>query len=409
MSGPGGIRQLALRGPAQSAVPLQSSPIRTEKRQRFDALDALRGISALLVCLFHFPASGWISQNPLVHSSWLFVDFFFLLSGFVLAHSYAPRLMAGMSMAQFTLLRFMRLYPLHLFVLLLFVAVEIVGALWLGRFMDRPAFSGSTSLSALSLNLLLLHSFGLHNGLSWNAPSWSIAAEFWVYLLFALVILRFRHRLNLAALALVIASVTFLFYANANGINSTWRFGFVRCVYGFFLGVIGYSLWRRWGAPTDHLPPSWRSLAEIAGSIVTVALIILLAQGRISLLLPLVFLGQILLFSGSGGLLTRALNTRLLLHLGAWSYGIYMVHAFIQARLMDVLNLLADIGGPQMLVEVGSKGRTMVGRTSLEGDLITIAMLILVIGFAAILYRHVELRGIQYGKFLVARMTGTTA
>ena len=88
------------------------------------------------------------------------------------------------------MLRSGRLYPLHALILLCFVSYELTWWLRLSRYSPelRPAFSGSTSSQALLSNFLLLNSFGLLDGTSWNYPAWSIGAEFWTYILFAVLI-----------------------------------------------------------------------------------------------------------------------------------------------------------------------------------------------------------------------------
>lgn len=77
---------------------------------RIDVLDALRGICALLVVLVHFRSNGYIAQLPVLRNGWLFVDYFFVLSGFVIAHSYGARLASGeVSVARFMGLRMGRI------------------------------------------------------------------------------------------------------------------------------------------------------------------------------------------------------------------------------------------------------------------------------------------------------------
>src|SRR6185312_14754220 len=80
---------------------------------RFRTLDGWRGVCALLVALHHFPAHGFVYALPLVRNAWLLVDFFFVLSGFVIAYAYGARLSNGAQIKSFTLRRFLRLWPLH--------------------------------------------------------------------------------------------------------------------------------------------------------------------------------------------------------------------------------------------------------------------------------------------------------
>lgn len=62
--------------------------------RNFAVLDALRGLCAVLVAVFHFHITGYIVSLPIVRNEWLSVDFFFALRGFVIAHSYGDRLIA---------------------------------------------------------------------------------------------------------------------------------------------------------------------------------------------------------------------------------------------------------------------------------------------------------------------------
>src|SRR6266516_6694053 len=93
---------------------------------RFVVLDSWRGIAACLVALFHLDAYSHLYDVPFLRNSWLFVDFFFVLSGFVIAANYQQRLLDGFGVGRFLLLRLGRLYPLHFAMLALFIAFELV-------------------------------------------------------------------------------------------------------------------------------------------------------------------------------------------------------------------------------------------------------------------------------------------
>ncbi|OYW42774.1 MAG: hypothetical protein B7Z45_01625, partial [Azorhizobium sp. 12-66-6] len=165
---------------------------------RFKALDAWRGICALLVVLFHFcfvfrsPLMG----APIVTNAFLFVDFFFVLSGFVVCHAYRDRLGDAPSWRAFVVRRFGRLWPLHASMLALFIAfIAMVNLL---PHPERFAFTlGPSEYSAIAIpiHLLLLNAVDLH-GMAWNAPSWSIGAEFYTYLLFGAVCVLALRRLQ---------------------------------------------------------------------------------------------------------------------------------------------------------------------------------------------------------------------
>ena len=90
-------------------------------------LTPLRGIAALLTVIFHvdlFLGGGNVllksKDSFLINRMYLMVDFFFVLSGFIMCHVYGKRFMASVSKNEFkhfTIARFARVYPLHLFTL----------------------------------------------------------------------------------------------------------------------------------------------------------------------------------------------------------------------------------------------------------------------------------------------------
>src|SRR5260221_7765417 len=98
--------------------------------QRFVVLDSWRGIAACLVALFHFDAYSHLYGVPFLRNSWLFVAFFFVLSGFVIAANYQQRLRDGVGVGRFLFLRLRRLYPLPFAMLALFVACDLLRAVW---------------------------------------------------------------------------------------------------------------------------------------------------------------------------------------------------------------------------------------------------------------------------------------
>src|SRR5437868_13423529 len=198
---------------------------------RFDALDGWRGLCACLVVLFHFHGYSPVYTSALVRNSYLFVDFFFVLSGFVIAWNYAHRLDSWADVKRFLILRLGRVYPLHLFMLLCFVGYETL------RLLNQPdAFAAPNSPSAVITNLLLLQSMGVHDSLTWNGPSWSISTEWWSYVLFALVCAWLGMR-NGFLLAVALVAPLLLMWLSKSGMDTTFDWGFIRCIFGFALGV----------------------------------------------------------------------------------------------------------------------------------------------------------------------------
>src|SRR6202142_2994764 len=110
----------------------------------FVPLESLRGVAALIVVVYH---AVWL--NPVTNSRFflngaLMVDFFFVLSGFVIFHSYGSRLSSLRDFGRFLWLRLGRLYPLHFAFLLVFLAIEAAKYFAQVRFgivAEKPAFT----------------------------------------------------------------------------------------------------------------------------------------------------------------------------------------------------------------------------------------------------------------------------
>src|ERR1700677_3749883 len=218
--------------------------ISTTHRQHLISLDSLRGIAALFIVIMHFgPAPG---IQKVFANAYLMVDLFFVLSGFTICYAYHDRLQTVVQVRRFIWLRFWRLYPIHFAMLTYFVGIELakpVASLFMPVY--HPAFSlgGWRDVAA---NVLLLQSFNLTNSVSFNGPSWSISAEFYVYLLFACIACLLRRRTNAWWTSLVIFSIAIVALALFNPqIDWTFDYGWVRGVAGFFGGVLTFRIYQK--------------------------------------------------------------------------------------------------------------------------------------------------------------------
>ena len=294
---------------------------------RYDVLDGWRGVAALMVAIFHFDALHHGYSLPLVRNSYLFVDFFFVLSGFVIAHAYAGRLNSVEDAAVFAVRRFGRVWPLHVAVLAIFVGLEC--AKWalttFGGFKSNlPAFAagGATPFGDLPAHVTLTHALGFLPRLTWNHPSWSISAEFWSYLIFAGVTLACRGRWRVIALAFLAAiPATILVVFARDGMNATFDLGLPRCLFGFAAGVLTYEV-----TPILRIRRALAARAEWLVAGVIIAFVSAAGTSPLSFAAPLVFAAAVFIFSFEAGPLSRALQARPFQALGRWSYSIYMVH-----------------------------------------------------------------------------------
>ena len=213
---------------------------------RFKILDSLRGIAAILVFMYHMKGVTFLTNNKFINSSGIFVDLFFILSGFVIYHNYKKRIKTYTEAKTFFIKRFKRLYPLHFYTLVIIILIEFVKLITYNFLpYDKAPFYGN-SISTIFTNLFLLNSTPLFQGFLWNGQSWSISAELFCYLLFIIVsIFFFKNRKNtlVTTLTIIILSYLFFFFKYDNfAIIRYYEYSFVRAFIGFFLGVGVYLL-----------------------------------------------------------------------------------------------------------------------------------------------------------------------
>lgn len=367
----------------------------------FEALDGWRGLCACLVVLFHFHGYSPLYTSPLIRNSYLFVDFFFVLSGFVIAWNYGDRLANWRDVRQFLVLRAGRLYPLHIFMLFLFLAWESAKLL-LGDH-GALAFTGDNQPSTIASNIFLVQSLHVNDALSWNAPSWSISTELWAYVVFALVsaTVGLRHWM-LAAIA--VAAPLFLLGVTRTGMDVTYDWGLVRCLFGFALGVACARLHRARGlAPrlNGGLPAS---VVETLALVAVVWFVSSAGKSNWSLLAPFVFAGAVLVFAAEQGLFSRLLQLRFFRWLGVLSYSIYLTHYFIVVNLPLVVRRVFHVDLTRAMPLPGGGTVQAFGRNELEGTLWYLVVLALTVGFSAVTYRWIETPGRNFSRAWARRL-----
>ncbi len=365
---------------------------------RFEALDGWRGICALLVVLFHAPVAGIVHETAFFRHSYLFVDFFFVLSGFVIAHAFYDRLRGEQNFGRFFGLRLFRVYPLHLFMLALFVAFECLMLVTRG---PSEAFVGGNSVVALAHNLLMSHSFGTVDSLGWNYPSWSISAELLAYGLFALLVIR-APRAMLPLMAVTIVGGLVVIALVEGTMDTTVRFGWLRCLAGFSLGaVLRLVIWPRAGGRVAVGGTAW-TLAELACVLLVAVFVSELGGSVLSVAAPLVFAFAIYVFGHEGGAVSRLLKAGPIAFLGAISYSVYMTHAFVISRTENVATVLGDrTGWP--IFSAAADGKRLMGSTEWQSLTALAIILAGTIVMSAITWRFIERPGMAYGQKRLSR------
>lgn len=155
-------------------TPQPSTLAQSPRRPNLPALTGLRSLLALGILFFHFTPPHMQLLSPVIDTAYVFVIFFFLLSGYVLAYNYAGR-PAPLVKREFWRARFARLYPVYL--LSLAISFTMLQAEWHAR-THADFFTG------LILTPLLLQGWSPQLATFWNTVAWTLSAEALLYATF---------------------------------------------------------------------------------------------------------------------------------------------------------------------------------------------------------------------------------
>ncbi|UFH54472.1 acyltransferase [Spirosoma sp. KNUC1025] len=300
---------------------------------RFRAVDSFRGMAAIMVILFHLQHLDVLAGNAFIAKSDIFVDFFFVLSGFVITHSNYNKITSLASIKSFALRRFKRLYPLHLFTLLLVLLFELFRFgvdRYAVRLTNRVFGPDKTFLSFLA-NLTLTQSLGLFDGVTWNGPSWSISVEFYTYIVWTLLLVLFCKNLWIIC-TLCFSLIAWFIVQHHGSIIYNYDYGFVRCLYSFLIGMLAYRLSRRIVIEESYWQSSFAELLLLTLALFSVSSF----THTESWMMPLLFAVVIVVFSQENGMISRFLASDRLEFLGKLSYSYYLNHTVVLAA-MDIL------------------------------------------------------------------------
>jgi peptidoglycan/LPS O-acetylase OafA/YrhL len=375
---------------------------------RFEALDALRGVCALLVVLFHIPIYHALKDAAGFANLQFCVDMFFALSGFVLCHAYGQRLNHGADSLCFSVMRFGRLWPLHVTMLTLFVGLEL-GKLVFSHAdrsfaLDSQAFASGHSPFEIVTNLLFLQSFGLHAGLSWNGPAWSAALEFYVSILFAGIVFLFPRRQYDVFLGLCVAAGALLYTVSPGSLFVSTDWGILRAAFSFFAGCLVYDLRLRSG---DRLqaPNLW----EACCLVVVIAFAVTTPPGGWQFAFPLAAMIAIYVFSFDQGAISTVLRSSALQKLGLWSYSIYMIHTFI----FQIMKMGASFVGQKAKLDlVGwhhDEKLVLLGTPDQALAPALLLCVILIVPVAALTYRWIEKPAMDMARRSVSVTSGAAS
>ncbi len=303
--------------------------------ERFEVLDAMRGLAAISVVIYHV---GLSVGAPVLPGAFLSVDLFFVMSGFVIAHSY-DRKMTSLGILGFMRARLIRLYPLYLVGTLLGLAVLVV--YW--TLTDHPPNWLYSILGAAILNLAFIPAPpmpGLGDFLfPIDTTAWSLMLEMAINLAYALLFRVLSRGALLGAIFLSAAALIYLAsqpmyihsgveYSQIGGgfLWSTVWAGAPRAGFSFPLGVLMYR--------ARHQMPNLARLRPLLLPLFLAAIFL-----KPSFIKDLTFVFVVSPFIVLLAADARDQASRISRFLGSISYGLYIIHAPVLAAAMFISDM----------------------------------------------------------------------
>lgn len=303
-------------------------------KPHYAILDGLRGVAALMVVAFHlFEAHATSHQDQLINHGYLAVDFFFLLSGFVIGYAYDDR-WGKMTTGNFFKRRLIRLQPMV-------VLGSVIGAICY-YFQASAIFPPIAQTPVWQMLLIMLIGCtmipippsmdirGWSETYPLNGPAWSLFFEYVVNIFYALGVRKFSKTLLYILVALSAVALIHL-AVNQGDVIGGWsldatqlHIGFARVMFPFFGGLLLFRVTKLRNIKNAFV---WSSLLTI----------IVLAVPRIgtpehlwmnglyeSLIIVLVF--PLIIFIGASGEIQSSMGKKICKFLGDISYPIYITH-----------------------------------------------------------------------------------
>ncbi|TYA86782.1 acyltransferase family protein [Seonamhaeicola marinus] len=309
-------------------------------------LTSLRGIAAILVAILHFHffmtpvASG--NTAHVIDKFYLMVDLFFILSGFIMCYVYNDSFINGIekrSYKNFLIARLARIYPLHVVtigaeVLVFLSLLSKVGYDNLGPFKQHLY-----RLDGILVQLGFLQTVGIFNFDTWNAPAWSLSAEWWAYVLFPFLFIVFSKLKGFKQfLPIVIAIIGWILIEfvlsakepfmdfplnpNKRTLDVNWHYGTLRGIVGFICGMGIWLVFEKLKFK-PVLGNGWTLV--VTGTLVIISMML----GWYDVI-SVFLLGTIILISAYGSKnMDRFYAFPILTKLGNWSFSIYIWHNVI--------------------------------------------------------------------------------
>jgi len=361
---------------------------------RITKLDGLRGVFSLMVVMYHYPAEyipEVIKTSFIVEKSDLFVDFFFVLSGFVITYNYHNHINTGRELWIFMKKRFIRLYPLLLYTTLICFSVFLGSKLFFPQYVKNPGGFGPIINDTINTLLFMNSTPVFSDRFGMNYPSWSISAEMIAYLFFGIVtLIAAKQRKGFFLGASIVLGMAFLSFKALGGMQGNYNF--VRGIISF---NIGYFVWA-FSQKDRKFSDAWEIVLFVLflGSLFVANALKEEVPNAIyeAIAIPLSFGTFIYVLVHTHGVISKLMDTKPFQFLGKISYSVYLNHSIILLLIPKAMFALLKLP-ENPVIETGVAALIIGG----------------VVAYSNITYEIIEKRGGDILKGLMLQRRGTSA
>ena len=305
---------------------------------------AIRGVAALCVVGYHAvlgsAGKGYtdnVIQNYFL-TSFIFVDFFFMLSGFIMSESYGKKLTrpsVAISSIEYWKKRLLKILPNYYFWLIVAIALTFL----------RWSYFGNSNVSNICLsNSLFKHFLFIQNIAGschyFNTPLWSIAVELMAYFAFPFIVLLRIGRYLTITIAIIFYIILFRYSETIDVIDG--YYSIIRCFAGFLCGI----------AAAKFSKDDWPDIAQL---IIVALLICAIALNYQVAALILMFLVTIVTAQNTG-IIAKSSQMSLPYLLGRSSFSIYLAHVPVGMVVSTVAYKIESETG----ISIGSDWRVIM-------------------------------------------------
>ncbi|HDT6563772.1 TPA: acyltransferase [Klebsiella pneumoniae] len=282
--------------------------------KRIESLDIFRGICAILVMFIHIRVSGTVTELPISINAYAFVDFFFILSGFVIAMKYTN---TSTTFKNYITTRFFRIYPLFFVLMTVSVvneSLKYIANTKLGIEFGASPFTGGSSPEFIPYYYTLTQAWlpwVKSNGFLY--PSWSISIEFYMYIVLWVLISHRYFKASTVIFLLASLSIAIINHRESYP-NDVMR------------GMICIPL----GALAFYIKDYIKKMPYMEIPMIIACYFAVTQEYSFKFIgVSISFFITIIIFSHDSGVISKVIINRFMKYLGKLSYSIYLSHSIV--------------------------------------------------------------------------------